>query len=323
MLKKIMMVLLLLVFVIVGGLFVFRNAIVRTVAEKGVFYVTGLELKLESVEIGITSTDLRLRNLKIYNPKSFPEPVMLDLPQLYVDYNLGDIISGIIHIEDLILDLQTFNVVRGPEGELNLNSFAVGKKAAEEEPKKEDVKKVKEKEAEKKPLDLRIDRFELRIGTISFINYQNRAVDKPGVNSFKLNIDEVYSDITDVKMLTAILVRKALSSATMAKLTGFGLEDLKGSLQSSVAQSKKLATDALGTAKGLTEEVLKTVTDGGASLSKAADNVKKIGEQTFGTTKDTTEEVVKEAVGALKEPAKVLKGFAGKLGGSLLGSKDE
>ena len=56
---------------------------------------------------------------------------MVDLSEIYVDYNLGAIMGGKVHFEEVRLHLKEFVDVKNEAGELNLNSLRAVKEADE------------------------------------------------------------------------------------------------------------------------------------------------------------------------------------------------
>ncbi len=55
--------------------------------------MTGLPLKIGHLEVGILRPVIVVRDLKLGNPASFSDPVMVNLHELYVDYDLGALIQ--------------------------------------------------------------------------------------------------------------------------------------------------------------------------------------------------------------------------------------
>ena len=92
-----------------------KDMIIKTAVEKGVEVVTGLPLQMKGLTVGIIKTLVGIRDLKVLNPAGFKDRVMIDMPEIYVDYNLPDIIKGKIHLNDVRLNLKEFVVVKKKE----------------------------------------------------------------------------------------------------------------------------------------------------------------------------------------------------------------
>ena len=89
--------------------------------------------------------------------QGFKDKLMVDLPEIYVDYNLGAIMGGKAHLEEVRLNLKEFIVVKNEAGELNLDSLRVVKETEGEEAEKDGSKKEKTEMP-----DIQIDLLELK-----------------------------------------------------------------------------------------------------------------------------------------------------------------
>ncbi|MBU1863663.1 MAG: hypothetical protein KKH94_08385 [Candidatus Omnitrophica bacterium] len=291
--------------ILVVILAVTKDFIIKGVIEKGVAFMTGLRLEIQSLNISILKTRVRIQGLIIYNPQGFEERIMLAMPEILIDYHLGDIIKGLIHLESVIIDLQAFNVVKNKDNILNLDSLKVVQEGKEKEKEKRDV--VTKKKKGKAPR-FQIDYLKLKLGTISFKNFTNQKR-FPTSNDFVFNLDEEYTNITRPEIIIAIIVQKAILKASVAKLSGFDLDSIQGAVTAAVGDVQKFATEALGSAKALAGGAIDTV----KKLPVSVDGVKSLGGGTAVSAKETAE----EAVVALKDQASKLKGLAGKLKTSL------
>ena len=120
--KKIGIILLLIALVVVGLIFA-RNIVVKTVLTAGVKAITGLELKVRNIHIGIVDTAVGVNDLLLLNPKDFSDRIMVDLPEVYVDYDIGAFLKKNIHLEEVRLNLKEFMVVKNESGQLNLDAL--------------------------------------------------------------------------------------------------------------------------------------------------------------------------------------------------------
>ena len=75
-----------------------KNFILKVGIEQGVGLLTGLRLQMQSLSLSFLKTHLQIKELKIYNPRGFEQEIMLDMPEILVDYNLGDILTGNIAV---------------------------------------------------------------------------------------------------------------------------------------------------------------------------------------------------------------------------------
>lgn len=255
---------------------VLKDFVVKVVVEKGVEVVTGLKLSVRSFNVGIFRTAVSIRSLKLFNPKSFKDRIMIDMPLVYVSYDLPAIIGGKIHLRKAVLDLKEFVVVKNEKGELNLNSLNVVKQ-------QKDAKKPAQ--AAGKAPQIQIDDLRLKIGKAVYKDYSKGGA--PSIKEFNVNIDERYTNITNPYAVVSLIVVKALSNTTIGSLANFDVGDLKGSISGTLSSAQKVAAQAAGaaqeTAKKAAAETQKAVSKTAEdAVKKAADSVQDVFKSPFG-----------------------------------------
>ena len=252
--KKITVVLVIFV-LIIAGLSLGKNIIAKIAVEKAVKMVTGLQLRISGLNIGIIRTLVNIDGLILYNPKGFKDRVMIDMPNIYVHYNLPAILKGNVHLYDMKIDLKEFVVVKNKDGKLNLDSLKVVQAQKE-------GKKPQDKDKGKAP-QIQIDNLELKIGKVVYKDYS--AGGKPHVREFNVNINEKYANIKDAYSLVSIIVVRALRNTAIASLTNF---DLEGLSTGTLSQATKIATEAAGKATRIVGETGKVAAEAAEKITQ-------------------------------------------------------
>jgi len=220
--------------VIIVALSFIKDTIVKISVEGMVKAVAGLRMDIGGLSMSILKTDIDIRGLRLFNPKGFRDKVMLDMPEIFVDYDLPSIFKDIIHLKYVKIDMKELVVLKNERGELNLNSIKFvkankeGKKAVE--PKKDAASQM------------RIDHLHLKVGKVIYKDYSQGA--EPVVKVFNINIDEEYTDITSLQALAGLLMAKALARTTIAELTNFNIKLLNTTVSKTIERAGKLATGA-------------------------------------------------------------------------------
>jgi len=246
--KKIGIILLvILVVVVVLGLA--KDMIIKTAVSGGVKAVTGLKLQIKSLKVGILNPLIDIKEMRLFNPPNFTDKVMIDIPEIYVDYDLGALFKNKVHLETLRLDLKELVVIKNKDGELNLDSLKVVKEGKEE-------KQAPKEEAKKEASKIQIDDLSLKIGKVIYKDYSKGGA--PQVKEFNVNINEQHKNITDPKALVSLIIVKALAKTTIASLANFDM----GSLQDQAAQAMGKATEALKGIKGTSPGTVEEATEG-------------------------------------------------------------
>jgi hypothetical protein len=238
--------------------------------EKGTKMVTGLDLAVDEVHVGLLKTLIDIKGLKLYNPPEYKDRVMVDMPEIYVNYDLPAIIGGTVHLREVRLVLDNFTVVKNADGELNLNSLRVVQ---------EETGEKKEPPAEKGPApEFSIDKLYLKIDTVVYKDYS--AGGSPSVKTYSVGIDREFSDIDDVNKLASLIIVQALTKTAISNLTDFDVKALEGTLGKTLQTAQEVA---------------------GKAVQQASDTLSKTEDLTGGVVKGTTDTIKKttESLGGL------------------------
>lgn len=240
--------------VVVGVLLLAKNAIAKMAVVQGMKAITGVGLTIRDLDVGLLHTRLGIQGLRVLNPAGFHDPTMMDLPEIYVDYELGALLKGKAHLEEVRLNLQELTVVKNERGEVNLHSLQAVKAS-----KKPAQTPEKKSQPATPPPPITIDRLELNIGKVIYKDYSTGT---PQVKEFNVDIHERFHNITNPYALTGLIITRALAKTTVARLTNLDL----GTLQSEVGTLLRGSLDQTlgGVRKGAlapAEEALKGTAD--------------------------------------------------------------
>ncbi|MBN3037949.1 MAG: hypothetical protein JW869_00865 [Candidatus Omnitrophica bacterium] len=257
-----------------------KDLIIKTSAEKVTEMVTGLKLSISSFKVGVINTLVGIRDLRLHNPKGYKDKIMLDMPEIYVDYDLPAIMRGTVHLEEMRINMQEFFVVKNERGELNLDSLKVVQAQKE-------GKKPQEQEKGKTP-QIKIDNLQLKIGKVVYKDYSKGGT--PQVREFNVNLNEKYSNITNPYSLVSLIVVKALANTTIANLTNFDLRGLQGTVSDTLASAQKIVGEATAKAQetikqttAIAEEAAQKTQQAVEDIQKTTESLKETFKLPFGT----------------------------------------
>ena len=235
--------------VLIALLFAGKNLIAKTAITSSVKAVTGLKLDMSSVEVGIMNTLIGISHMKLYNPPGYTDKVMLDMPEIYIDYNLGSFLKRKAHLEEIRIDLKELTVIKDKQGNLNIDALKVVKD-------EKGAKKEEEKEKAKKKTEIKIDMLDLKIGKVAYKDFSKGK--KPMVYEFNINHHEKYRNITDINELAKLILTKAIIETNIANLANIDLGNIKSGLSESLMKAgdieggrKKVEEAAEGLKKSL------------------------------------------------------------------------
>ena len=238
------------VLIVALSLAIGKNLIAQAVIENGVRVLTGLPLKMGRFDFSLLKTNVGIWDLKLYNPAGYPDKVMIQVPEVYIDYELGAFLRGAVHLEEIRIYLKEFAVIKNDKGELNLNSLKAlqasqGAKKPAAEAKPEPGKKAKAPK-------MKIDRLSLRMEKVVYKDYSKGP--EPSVKEFNLNVNEQYQDIKNLNYVVGIIVLKMMLHTPLASLTNFDVAGLKSNVSDVLASASKLADEATAKASAAVEE---------------------------------------------------------------------
>jgi hypothetical protein len=218
-------------------LFLSRNFIARKSVEYGAKKITGFPLEIGSVDVGVFSSKIDVRDLKLMNPPQYQEKMFVDMPELYIDYRLRSMLSGAPHINDMLINIKQLVVVKTDKGDSNamklkgvVSSGGGSSKYA-------------------------IDKLRIHVGTVTIKDYSRPKMTERDID---LNIDATYNNITDSTDISRLVLLTVMSQVKLPDI-GIKPEDLKKNLSdvtTQAGQALKGASDAVG---GLFDNLKKSI----------------------------------------------------------------
>jgi hypothetical protein len=260
------------------GVLLGKNLIAKAAVIGGAKAMTGLNVQVRDLDVGFPRTAVRIQGLRVMNPSGFPDPLMLEMPEIFVDYDLGAFVKGKAHLETVRLNLKELNVIRSADGKLNLDSIRAIQSG-------QAPGKAQRSAPPGRAPEFAIDVLELKVGKVVFKDYTKGPAAQ--VMVYDVRIDERYEHITNPYTFAGLVISRALFKTTVGRLTGF---DVAG-LQAGVANALKASAGQLGSVVGSAEQV---------------------GRDAFGTA----EQVGRDATGAAKDAVDAATGTIKKIFGN-------
>ena len=244
-----------------------KNMVAKSAISAGVKAMTGLKLSMRSMNVGIFRTLIDIKGLNLFNPRGFPDKLMVDMPEIYVNYDLGAFLKRKVHLKEVRLDLREFVVVKNKDGKLNLDSLKVVQAEKGEVP-------AEKKEKAAMP-EFQIDVLKLKIGKVVYKDYSQGT--PPMVKEYNININEQYTNITDPHSLASLIMVRALMNTAISNLANFDLGPLQANVSETLNQATKAATEAasqfLETGKQLGTGTVESTEE---AVEKATESFKKM-----------------------------------------------
>ena len=113
--------LLILAMVLAVALVLLKDTLLKSFAEWRIRRQTGLSVTIDKMEVGLFSPTFLMRGFKLYNPPEFGGSVLIDIPEVYFEYDPSQIASARkLHLNLLRFNLKELNLVRNRAGRTNV-----------------------------------------------------------------------------------------------------------------------------------------------------------------------------------------------------------
>ena len=240
--KKLLLRLLSFLAVLVVFGFFSRNFIARRSVEIGVTKLTGFPLEIGAVDVGLFTSQLEVRDLKLTNPAEFPEKLFVDLPLLRLRYTLGSLLSGAPHVKEVVVNIENVVIIKNAAGRTNASVFQ--DKLAPAASSASDGKKPAESS---NGASYRVDLLRVHIGTVIMKDFSKA---RPTEHKLNLNRDVVFENITESTSVSALVMKIVFGQ----------LGDIAGGLIKDGGSAGKEVTQTIQkSGKGLFDNIKKAI----------------------------------------------------------------
>jgi uncharacterized protein involved in outer membrane biogenesis len=248
------------VVLIIGGFL--ADSILKTGVEKVGSKVLGVDVSLGKASLKIFAGEVQMKDLDIANPQGYKQPTFMELGEIYVDTDMGSLMSDKVIIDKLLMDDLTVTIEQSGLTN-NMNEILKNLPQAEKEEKPEEPKpKAKGKQLEIADLELK---------NIT-VRYQS-PVGEP--IQFKLNPITMKNLGSDEKLDMAKLTGKIMV-AVAGGIATQGAAQLPKELVGSVSSTlKNTGLDAVGIGTEMLKKSTQKGKDIGGEILKGAEDVGK------------------------------------------------
>jgi hypothetical protein len=217
-------------------LFLGRNFIARKSVEIGATKATGFPLTIGAMDVGLFSSKLDVRDLKLMNPPEFQEKMFVDMPQLYVDYRLGSMLSGSPHVNDMLINIKQLVIAKNAKNESNAMK----------------LKGIVSPPGSTSSTKYSVDKLRIHVGTVTTVDSSGKRRDIP------LNVDATYNNITDSTDISRLVLLTVMSQVHLPDI-GIKADDLKKGLGNVTDDAGKALEGAAEAGKGLFDSIKKAL----------------------------------------------------------------
>ena len=198
-------------------LLVFKDAVLRKVAEYSVERETGVDASIGSFKLDLRSASVRVTDFRLHNPPGFGDGLMLHMPEMFLEVDRQASTNGALRFREARVHLSELNVVRNAQGQTNIMNL-----------QEKISRKPRKKKRQGDDLEFTgIGELHVSVGTLRYQDLQNSALDQ----AFNIGIsNEVVTTIKSEKDLeewaTAFLIRVVIQQALLKSRTQPNILDM-------------------------------------------------------------------------------------------------
>jgi hypothetical protein len=203
----------------------FRDSILALAARKTIQASTGMRVEIAKFKTGLRTPAIQMQGFKLYNYPEFGESLLLDVPDLLVEFDAELAAQGKLRFKQLRVNLAELNVIRDAAGRWNIER--VEKEMTERNA-------ARTNRHERRLEFAGIDELRLTIGRIHYTDFQkpsrSRHIDVNLRDELVrgINTDEDLQDWIGSNIFRVILQEAASPTARRKRKT---VETLKDALE--------------------------------------------------------------------------------------------
>jgi hypothetical protein len=110
---------LLLFIVLVVSFLLLKNLLAQSLAENRIASRTGLDVRIGRADLGVMTPTLTLENVRLYNSADFGGSPAIDLPELHLEWDPGELLRRKLHFRLIRVHLEAVHVVESKAGKTN------------------------------------------------------------------------------------------------------------------------------------------------------------------------------------------------------------
>jgi len=99
------------------------NTVLRNTVQHEIRAQTGMDADIANLKVALASPTVKIKGIRINNPANFGGVPLLDVPEIYIEYDRPALAKKQVHILLLRLNLAELDIVKNQNGETNIFSF--------------------------------------------------------------------------------------------------------------------------------------------------------------------------------------------------------
>ncbi len=198
------------VIIVVLAIGFFKDRMLKSSVSVAITRLIGAPVSIEGFSFSFFRQEVSISGLKVYNPKGFTNGVLLDVPAVDIDYDLGDLLRKKIRLLYVGIELKQMLLERNTQGQLNVDALTIAKNDS----------------GGTRHMPFEVDLLKLDIGKL--VSKDSSRLKGPSVKAYELNIHKRYRNITSAHQLAGLILIEPMKAAGIKGAAIYGISALAG-----------------------------------------------------------------------------------------------
>ncbi len=192
------------VVIFLAGIAIFKNLIIKSAVTTAASRITGAPVHMDGFSLNLLSSTIHISGFKMYNPRGFPEGILVSCPKIKVIYDRATLFKPKRHFLLVEIELKELALTKNKEGRLNVDSL-----------------KIVQQSKPSPPTPMQIDHLNLSIGKIVYTDYS--AGTKPSGRVYDVNRHNSYKGIPTAQQLALLVLAEPMKAAAIKDAEIYGV----------------------------------------------------------------------------------------------------
>lgn len=230
----------LLLFVV--SVILFHNQIIKFALVKATEGLTGFSVAIENLNLGLRDNIVEAGGMKVYNPKEFEDRLFLDVPSLFVRYDLPKVLKGEYYMDEFSLYIREFQVIRNADGSSNIGRM------------KNSIIALRPKgEGPAKLPNIKVKTLKLKVDKVVLKDYSFRP---PAIRIYDVKVEKKFDNVDDPKELVRLIIVQSLLRSGVKDLADVDIAGLTDSVSSILRTGTDVVFGTLNEAGDIVKKTL-------------------------------------------------------------------
>lgn len=188
---------------------IINNLIIKSMVTTVVSHIVGAPVHMNDLSLNLVSSTIRISGFKVFNPRGFPEGVLISCPKINIIFDRTTLLKEKRHFLLMEIEIKEVGLIKNKEGKLNIDSL-----------------KIVQQPNSSSLIPMQIDLLNVSIGSIKYSD--STAVTDQGLRVYDVNRCKIYKSISTAQQLFLLILAEPLKAAAIKNAEIYGVASVAG-----------------------------------------------------------------------------------------------